>query len=272
MANRCVKCGSDNPIGVNVCGQCAAPLTRACGNCGFENPVSFKFCGNCGANVLGAPLPRNFDREALARQSAMPAALAEKIAQVGKQIEGERRTVTVLFADISGFTGLAEKLDPEEVYNLIDGTFKSFIDEIYRHEGTLDKFMGDGVMALFGAPVAHEDDPARAVRAALGMQSALSRSNEDLETRLGISLKVRIGLNSGPVVVGSVGSDLRMDYTALGDTVNVASRLQNVAEPGTILVSRPVYEQTLPLFEFRELGSIRVKGRLEPVEIFEAVA
>lgn len=273
MAIQCVKCGFDNPIGVNVCGQCAAALARACGNCGFENPVTFKFCGNCGANVLGAPLPRNSDQDKLARlQSAMPATLAEKITRVGKQIEGERRAVTVLFADISGFTGLAEKLDPEEVYNLIDGTFKSFIDEIYRHEGTLDKFMGDGVMALFGAPVAHEDDPARAVRAALGMQSALSRSNEDLETRLGISLKVRIGLNSGPVVVGSVGSDLRMDYTALGDTVNVASRLQNVAEPGTILVSRPVYEQTLPFFEFRELGSIRVKGRLEPVEIFEAVA
>ncbi|MBI4788485.1 MAG: tetratricopeptide repeat protein [Chloroflexi bacterium] len=272
MANACPKCGHDNPIGVNVCSECATPLPRVCQNCGFASPPNFKFCGNCGASFVAAPITRGSDEEKLQRLGSMPAALAEKITQVGKQIEGERRTVTVLFADITGFTSLSEKLDPEEVYNLIDSTLKAFIDEIYKHEGTLDKFMGDGVMALFGAPVAHEDDPARAVRAALGMQSALRRVNEDLEVRLGISLKVRIGLNSGTVVVGSVGSDLRMDYTALGDTVNVASRLQSVAEPGTILVSRSVYEPTKPLFDFRELGSIRVKGRVEPVEIFEAIA
>lgn len=256
---------------MRVCGQCAAPLARACDKCGFENPANFKFCGNCGASLVPTA-PRASGEDKLARLGSMPAALAEKITSIGKQIEGERRTVTVLFADISGYTGISEKLDPEEVYHLVDTTLKAFIDEIYRHEGTLDKFMGDGIMALFGAPVAHEDDPARAVRAALGMQSALRTMNEDLEARLGILLKMRMGLNSGTVVVGSVGSDLRMDYTALGDTVNVASRLQGVAEPGTILVSRPVYEQTKPLFEFRELGAIRVKGRVEPVEIYEAVA
>jgi class 3 adenylate cyclase/tetratricopeptide (TPR) repeat protein len=202
----------------------------------------------------------------------IPVLLAEKITNAGKQIEGERRTVTVLFSDISGYTAISEKLDPEQVYDIIDGTLKAFSDEIYKHEGTIDKLMGDGMMALFGAPIAHEDDPARAVRAALGMQDALRRINVDLEERLGITLKVRIGLNSGLVVVGSIGSDLRMEYTALGDTVNVASRLQSVAEPGTILVSRSVYEQVQPLFEFRELGSIRVKNRVEPVEIFEVLA
>jgi len=202
----------------------------------------------------------------------MPDALAQKISSVGKQIEGERRNVTVLFSDISGFTAIAEKLDPEHVYEFIDSTLKAFTEEIYKHEGTIDKVMGDGVMALFGAPIAHEDDPARAIRAALGMQDALKRINADLEPRLGISLRVRIGLHTGTVVVGSIGSDLRMEYTALGDTVNVASRLQGVAEPGTILVSRPVYEATKPLFEFHELGSIRVKNRVEPVDIFEAIA
>lgn len=272
MANLCPKCGYDNLAGVDVCAQCAAPLARVCQNCGFTNPPNFKFCGNCGTHLLSATLTRAPSEETRQRlASSIPAALAEKITSIGKQIEGERRTVTVLFSDISGFTALSEKLDPE-VYNFIDSTLKAFIDEIYKHEGTLDKFMGDGVMALFGAPVAHEDDPTRAVRTALGMQEALRRINEDLEFRLGISLKVRIGLNLGTVVVGSVGTDLRMDYTALGDTVNVASRLQSVAEPGTILVSRPVYEQTQPLFEFRELGAIRVKGRVEPVEIFEVVA
>jgi len=273
MANQCPKCGYENRVGATVCVQCAASLARLCENCGFENPANFKFCGNCGANLVSASLARPAGEPARrGLPSAIPAALAEKIAGVGKQIEGERRTVTVLFADISGFTAISEKLDPEQVYEFIDATRKSFIDEIYKHEGHLDKVLGDGVMALFGAPVAHEDDPARALRAALGMQEALKRINVDLEPQLGISLRLRIGLNSGLVVVGSVGSDLQMEYTALGDTVNVASRLQTVAEPGSILVSRSVYEQTQPLFEFRELGSIRVKNRVEPVEIYEVIA
>ena len=273
MPNPCPKCGHENPIGVDVCSACATPLSRVCQNCGFQSPANFKFCGNCGANFSGATAARPTTEETRQRAAiAIPIPLAEKISRVGKQIEGERRNVTVLFADVSGFTTISEKLDPEDVYSLVDTMQKAFLDEIYKHEGTLDKFLGDGVMALFGAPVAHEDDPARAVRTALGMQDALKRINEEVESRLGISLKVRIGLNSGTVVVGSIGSDLRMDYTALGDTVNVASRLETVAEPGTILVSRPVYEQTKPLFEFRELGSIRVKNRVEPVEIFEALA
>ncbi len=247
-------------------------MNLVCTQCGFENPLNFKFCGNCGTSL--APMPITFVVPETRQRAAnpIPQALAEKISRVGKQIEGERRTVTVLFSDISGYTAISEKLDPEQVYELIDTTLKAFTDQIYKHEGVLDKVMGDGLMALFGAPIAHEDDPARAVRAALGMQDALKRINEDLETRLGISLRVRIGLNAGTVVVGSIGSDLRMEYTALGDTVNVASRLQTAAEPGTILVSRSVYEPTKPIFDFRELGSIRVKNRIEPVEIFEALA
>ena len=272
MANLCPNCGSDNPTGVNVCRQCAAPLARACKNCGFENPGNFKFCGNCGASLNAALLSAGAGAERTRAASPIPTGLAEKITSAGKQIEGERRTVTVLFSDISGYTGIAEKLDPEQVYEIIDSTLKAFADEIYRHEGTIDKLMGDGLMALFGAPIAHEDDPARAVHAALGMQNALRRINVDLEERLGIALKVRIGLNSGLVVVGSIGSDLRMEYTALGDTVNVASRLQSVAEPGTIVASRSVLRADRALFDYRELGSIRVKNRVEPVEIFEAVA
>ncbi len=272
MPNRCPKCGHDNPPGVNVCGQCATPLAPICPHCGFENPANFKFCGNCGGKLDAAPARVSPPEPRTHTAAPIPAALAQKISSVGKQIEGERRNVTVLFSDISGFTTIAEKLDPEQVYDFIDGTLKAFTAEIYKHEGTLDKVLGDGIMALFGAPIAHEDDPARAVRAALGMQDALKRINADLEPRLGISLRVRIGLHTGTVVVGNIGSDLRMEYTALGDTVNVASRLQSAAEPGTILVSRAVYEPTKPLFEFRELGAIRVKNRVEPVEIFEVLA
>jgi predicted ATPase/class 3 adenylate cyclase len=272
MLNSCPQCGSENPVGTRVCMQCASSLVRTCPNCGFDNPTNFRFCGNCGNHLLGTPATP-FDETQMERvYSAIPPGLAEKISRAGKQLEGERRQVTVLFADLSGFTAASEKLDPEQVYEFVDSLLKAFIDEIYRHEGTLDKFMGDGVMALFGAPVAHEDDPARALRAALGMQIALRRLSDELESRLGVSLKMRVGLNTGTVVVGSVGSNLRMNYTALGDTVNVAARLQTLAEPGTILVSRPIYEATRPLFEFRELGSIRVKGRVEPVEIFEVIA
>ncbi len=264
MMHSCSKCGHANSISASVCERCASPLTRICPHCDFVNPANFKFCGNCGSRFGVNP-------RAVAVQS-MPDTLAQKISTLGKQIEGERRTVTVLFSDLSGYTTIAEKLDPEQVYELIDRTLQAFTDQIYAHEGTIDKVMGDGVMALFGAPIAHEDDPVRAVRAALGMQDALKKINVDLETRLGISLRVRIGLHTGTVVVGNIGSDLRMEYTALGDTVNVAARLQSVAEPGTILVSRPVYQASKPLFEFRELGSIRVKNRVEPVEIFEALA
>ena len=201
----------------------------------------------------------------------MPGPLVDKILDASKHIEGERRTVTVLFSDVVGFTTISEKLDPETVFNIIDSTVAAFRDEIYVHEGTLDKFMGDGVMALFGAPVMHEDDPVRAVRCALGMQAALKRIGEEMVSQHHISLQMRLGLNLGTVVVGDIGADLRMNYTALGDTVNVASRLQSVAEPGTILVSRAVYEQTRAIFDYSELGSIRLKGRIEPVEIFQVI-
>ncbi|MBM3129518.1 MAG: tetratricopeptide repeat protein [Chloroflexi bacterium] len=272
MSPRCPKCGHTNSVDASVCARCATALAHVCANCGFASPSHFKFCGNCGVKLDAAPARLPAPDRRVRAAAPMPDALAQKISSVGKQIEGERRNITILFSDLSGFTAISEKLDPEQVYELVDGTLKAFTDEIYKHEGTIDKVLGDGIMALFGAPIAHEDDPARAIRAALGMQAALKRINADLEPRWGISLRVRIGLHTGIVVVGSIGSDLRMEYTALGDTVNVASRLQSVAEPGTILVSRAVYEPTQPLFEFRELGSIRVKNRVAPVEIYEVTA
>lgn len=269
MAIVCAKCGHDNPSGVPVCTNCAAPLANLCPNCNFENPQGFKFCGNCGANLLTAALLHASDEETLRRlRGYIPTHLVDKILRAGKQLEGERRTVTVLFSDIVGFTSISEQLDPEQVYTIIDSCVTAFREEIYKHEGTLDKFMGDGVMALFGAPIAHEDDPARAVRCAMGMQESIQRINRDLVAPRGVKLEVRIGLNLGTVIVGDVGSDLKMNYTALGDTVNVAARLQSLAEPGAILVSRAVYDRTSALFEFKEEGDIRVKGRIEPVEIY----
>ncbi len=268
----CPQCGHKNAVGAAVCATCATPLSNLCPNCGFENPRGFKFCGNCGVNLLTATMARESSTEKLRRvQGVMPSPLVDKIINASKQIEGERRTVTVLFSDVVGFTTISETLDPETVYNIIDASVAAFRDEIYAHEGTLDKFMGDGVMALFGAPVMHEDDPTRAVRCALGMHAALKRVNNDMLHKHGVQLQMRIGLNLGTVVVADIGADLRMNYTAMGDTVNVASRLQSVAEPGTTLVSRAVYEQTRAMFDYTELGSIRVKGRIEPVEIYQVM-
>lgn len=271
MMSVCPRCERQNPPGVAVCIHCATPLANLCPNCGFENPSGFKFCGNCGTNLLTAALARSGPEMAPPFQGQMPSHLVDKILTVRQHIEGERRTVTTLFADVVGFTSVAEKLDPETVYTIIEACVAAFCTEIYAHEGTLDKFMGDGVMALFGAPVAHEDDPARAIRCALGMQAALARINQTLVQQHGMTLQMRIGLSLGTVVVGNIGADLRMNYTALGDAVNIAARLQSMAEPGAILCSRAVYEETRAFFEFRELGAIRLKGRVEPVEIYEVV-
>jgi len=275
MSQRCPSCGHENPPGLTICTACAAALVSACPRCGFENPAGFNFCGNCGRSLAGESAPEGSvgeDREAWKRlRSYIPEYLVEKLLASRGKIEGERRNVTVLFADLQGFTTLSEKMDPERVYDLLDQCMHGFADEIHRYEGTIDKFIGDGVMALFGAPLAHENDPERAVRAALGMLEFLRTFNRKLEREHGISLHVRIGLNAGPVIAGTVGSDLRMQYTVIGDTVNLASRLEEQATPDSILVSESVRSATAPLVDYLPRGSITVKGRETPVETYEVI-
>ncbi|MGQ9586246.1 MAG: ATP-binding protein [Anaerolineae bacterium] len=222
-------------------------------------------------NLFTARMEQATPQELQRLQSYIPSHLVQKIAEEARVGRGERRNVTVLFADLSGFTALSEKLDPEEVYRLLDGCFRPFVEAIYRYEGTVDKFTGDGLMALFGAPLAHEDDPERALRVALEMHQALEPQSKALPASLGSTLALRIGINRGEVVVGGLGSDLRLDYTAVGDTVNVAARLQQMARPGDTLVARAVAEATRALFEFETLGPVPVRGREEPVEAFRLV-
>ena len=186
-------------------------------------------------------------------------------------IEGERKHVTVLFADVCGFTGLSEQLDPEEVHGLMDRCFEILMREIHRFEGTINQFTGDGVMALFGAPVAHEDAPQRAIRAALGIQGALREQGADFPGGEGAAFQMRIGIDTGTVVVGKIGDDLRMDYTAAGDTTNLAARLQAAAEPGTVLVSENTHRLTKDFFEFSHAGPIEVKGKKSPVAVYGAI-
>src|SRR5205814_4074279 len=195
---------------------------------------------------------------------------AEKILRSRSALEGERKQVTVLFADTAGFTALARGLDPEVVHEIMDHCFGLITAEVHRFEGTINQYTGDGVMALFGAPIAHEDGPRRAVHAALGIQQALREYGRELQAERGLALKLRIGINTGPVVVGRIGDDLRMDYTAVGDTTNLAARLQQIARPGSVLVSGATHKAVAGYFETLDLGEIAVKGRAR-VRAFEIV-
>jgi len=237
-----------------------------CPKCGFENPEGMKFCGECGHDLRqsGDRAAIDFNRP----QSYTPKHLKEKILTSRSAIEGERKLVTVMFADVAGFTSIAEKLDPEDVHQIMNGCFRILMDEVHKCEGTVNEFRGDGVMALFGAPIAHEDHAQRACYACLAVQHALAPYNEKLRTEYGIDFKVRIGLNSGPVVVGAIGDDLRMDYTAQGDTANLAARMETNAEPGTVLVAEQTYRLTKDFFEFEPLGKLQVKGKDKPVAAY----
>ncbi|MFQ5874022.1 MAG: adenylate/guanylate cyclase domain-containing protein, partial [Dehalococcoidia bacterium] len=266
----CPKCKFDNPAGMTFCGSCGTPLSRLCPSCGFENSLDFTFCGKCGYD-LRRPAEAVSALRRGEPQAYTPRHLADKILTTRPTMEGERKQVTVLFADVSGFTSISEKLDPEEVHALMNRCLEFFMDEIHRYEGTVTQFTGDGVMALFGAPIAHEDAPQRGLHAALAIQQALKRYAEELKREQGIEFQMRIGLNTGLVVVGKIGDDLTMEYTAVGDTVNLAARIEQLAEPGTILVAEASQRLTEGYFEFRPLGPVEVKGKAEPVTVYEVV-
>jgi class 3 adenylate cyclase/tetratricopeptide (TPR) repeat protein len=272
---RCPGCQAENPPGNRFCAQCGIALALRCAQCGAETLSSSKFCGQCGARLAASPAPAPAvaaaaPPEARRPSSYTPKHLAEKILKTRSALEGERRVVTVLFADLAGFTPLAEKLDPEDVHAIVDRCFDLIAAEIHRFEGTINQYTGDGVMAIFGAPIAHEDGPRRAVHAALGIQRALREHGKELEAARGFGIRMRIGLNTGPVVVGRIGDDLRMDYTAVGDTTNLAARLQQAARPGSVVMSEATYRATSGFFETLDLGELPVKGHA-PVQAYEVL-
>ncbi len=265
-AMKCPKCLFENPEGSKFCNRCAGRLEPICPQCGNTNPPGSRFCNQCAfdlAESRTAPLI-DYTRP----QTYTPKFLTDKILTARQSLEGERKLVTVLFADVAGYTAMSEKLDSEEVRQIMDGCFKILMDEIHRYEGTITQFTGDGAMALFGAPVAHENHAQRACYAALAIQKGLEGYGEKVKKDCGIDFKMRIGLNSGPVIVGSVGADLKMDYTAIGDTVNLASRMQTMAQPGGVLVAPDAYRLARDFFEFHPLGKLKVKGKEEPVEAY----
>jgi len=264
---KCPQCQTENPVDAKFCNECANKLELICPECGKLNPPGSKFCNECSHNLKESKAPPDYTEP----QSYTPRFLADKILTSRSSIEGERKLVTVFFADVANYTTLSEKLDPEEVHQIMDGCFKILMDEIHRHEGTINQFTGDGVMALFGAPISHEDHAQRACFAALSVQKAISLYGEKIEKDCGIEFVMRIGLNSGPVIVGSIGDDLRMDYTAIGDTTNLASRMENLAKSGTVLISENTHKLVRDYFDFKPFGKINVKGKEEPQEAYELI-
>ncbi len=236
-----------------------------CNHCGFDNPPGMRFCGNCGKPLIEPSLAQadfpNLAKKPPQRINAqMGTGLLQRFRQAGLDATGQRRNVTVLFADMSGYTRLAERLDSEDLYLLVQRFIGILAENVYRYDGTVDKILGDGVMALFGAPIAHENNSERAVRAALDMLAGVARFSEEMEAKLGEAINVHIGLHAGTVIVGSVGSDLMMDYTAIGDTVNLTQRLEEASQAGCVLVSEKVYRATRAMFEFTAVSNLNLKG------------
>jgi class 3 adenylate cyclase/tetratricopeptide (TPR) repeat protein len=261
---RCPNCTGENPDRARFCLQCGASFSARCAGCGAELPSKARFCLECGRPVdppspAPAPDPRSFT----------PKHLAEKILSSRSALEGERKQVAVLFADVKGSMGLSETIDPEDWHRIMDRFFAILTDGVHRFEGTVNQYTGDGIMALFGAPIAHEDHAARACYAALSLQDDLRRYANELRVAKGISFSVRMGLNSGEVVVGTIGDDLRMDYTALGHTASLGARMEQIAEPGKAYVSEHTARLVEGLVTLQDLGKLAIKGAKEPLRVYE---
>ncbi len=258
---RCLACERENREGARFCRGCGAALPISCPNCGAPAEPDSDFCDRCGAR-LDSPsaTPREAEARAAGPVSYTPRHLAERILNMRAALEGERKHVTVLFADVIDSTQIAGRLGVDEMHALMDRCFALLLDEVHRYEGTVNQFTGDGIMAIFGAPVALEDAPRRAVLAALGIQRALAPLREELADSKGIDFQMRIGIHSGVVVVGRIGNDLRMDYTAIGDTTHLAARLQAAAPPGAVIVSEATARLVAGFFETRDLGLLSLKG------------
>jgi class 3 adenylate cyclase/tetratricopeptide (TPR) repeat protein len=263
---KCPECQFDNREGVKFCEECGAKLELKCPICKAEIPLGRKFCGECGLKLTGLyEIPAIDYSEP---QSYTPKFLADKILTTRSSIEGERKLVTVLFADVANYTAMSEKLDPEEVHQIMDGCFKILMDEIHKYEGTINQFTGDGVMAIFGAPVSHEDHAQRACYAALSIQKAIGEYGAGVAQNIGIEFKMRIGVNTGKVIVGAIGDDLRMDYTAVGDTTNLAARIQQTSAPGEVWLSRNTQNIISGFFQVESVGNHELKGKSEKQPIY----
>jgi class 3 adenylate cyclase len=263
----CSRCGTENREGRRFCARCGTSLAAACASCGFVNDPGDQFCGGCGVSL--PPARRQLDGPFASPETYTPRHLAERILTSRATLEGERKQVTVLFADMKGSMELLADRDPEEARKILDPVLELMMEAVHRFEGTVNQVMGDGVMALFGAPLAHEDHAVRACYAALRIQKAVKRYAERIRRSDGVTVHIRVGLNSGEVVVRAIGSDLHMDYTAVGQSTHLAARMEQLAVPGSILITADTLRLAEGYVEVRPLGPVHVKGLAEPVEAYE---
>jgi class 3 adenylate cyclase len=269
---RCSSCGHRNPERAKFCLECGAALAARCAGCGHELPPAAKFCGECGAQVGGAsppaPQPAAIERSP---RDYTPKHLAERILRSRSAVEGERKQVTVLFADVKGSMELAAQAGAEAWHAILERFFELLAEGVHRFEGTVNQYTGDGIMALFGAPIGHEDHAQRACYAALHLQERLREFGRTVRREHGLDFATRIGLNSGEVVVGRIGDDLRMDYTAQGPTVGLAQRVEALAEADACFLTQATADLVAGYFSLEDLGDYRVKGTAEPLRVFRLV-
>ena len=259
----CPTCQKDNIDAAKFCMSCGSSLSSGCPNCGHSLGETAQPAKPAG--------PGKDDLQRL--HQYVPKELLSKLeaARESGGIEGERRVVTMLFCDVKGSTAAAEDLDPEDWHEIMNGAFEHLIAPVYHYEGTLARLMGDAILAFFGAPIGHEDDPVRAVLAGLEIVESIGPYRAEVKRSWGVEFDVRVGINTGLVVVGEVGSDLRMEYTAMGDAINLASRMEQTAEPGTVQITADTFRLVEPLFDFEDLGVIEVKGKSDPVQAYRVL-
>ena len=259
----CAKCNHDNPPDALFCMKCGAKVEFGCFSCGTANPTDANFCRKCG-KALEAGAPTSSPTPAAATKTPRVEVTPER--QTAEGLDGERKTVTALFADIKGSMELIEDLDPEEARRLVDPALKLMMDAVHRYEGYVAQSTGDGIFALFGAPVAHEDHPQRALLASLKMQEDLKRYASKLREEGRAPIEIRVGLNTGEMVVRSVQTgEHRAEYTPIGHSTSLAARMQALAPTGSIAVSEHTQKLVEGYFAFKSLGLARVKGVSEPV-------
>jgi class 3 adenylate cyclase/predicted ATPase len=274
---KCPKCQLENREGAKFCNECGHRFEVKCPECGTSNRPGSKFCDECG-NTLILPVKQStkdltFDEKLDKIQRYLPKGLTEKILAQRDRIEGERKLVTVMFCDMEGFTTLSERIGPEEAYSVMDQVYEILIHKVHDYEGTVNEMAGDGIMALFGAPIALEDAPQRAIRSAYAIHREMTRFSDKLRQEKSLPLiRMRIGIHTGPVVVGTLGNDLRVEFKAVGDTVNLASRVEGLADPGATYVTEDTYKLTEGMFRFESIGKREVKGREKPIKVYRVIA
>ncbi len=265
----CPRCQHENPVGATFCDECGARLEATCAACREPNRPGAKFCRKCGQPLIQVDKASQPDGSRFTSpERYTPKHLAERILDSKAALEGERKQVTILFADLKGSMELLADRDPEEARKLLDPVLERMMEAVHRYEGTVNQVMGDGIMALFGAPLAHEDHAVRACYAALRMQESVAQYAEGVFRSQGVPIQIRVGLNSGEVVVRAIGSDLHMDYTAVGQTTHLAARMEQMATPGTILLAPATLRLTEGYVQVAARGPVTVRGLADPVEVY----